>query len=412
MSAVNNPFELAFINMPTPAFIIESKTGKLNAVNHSFAMLFENFNAAPGDSWVELSEEAKSVEDWLNLCQQIQNGDIDRCESLLNIGTKQINTQLEFHYMGEYVLACVYDTDHMDLADAENTLLKFALTESSAGLWIWETDSDLISCSASIALLLGCSREQTPKSTREWHQMVHPDDVERLNNTVTEHVIHHQNYYECEYRIRKADGEYIWVKERGRTYTKRPDSSIKKIIGFVEDISPQKALEAHLRTQATFDELTGLLNRGAAKTHFRKQLGLAKRQYTPLTMAKIHLDAHNRLADLPMEIRNLRIQTLARHIYKKIREADVLARVEPDKLLLLLPNTSVKDAMQLLNHIIHPTDKEKALLLEGKADPLDYCFGIAAFPEDGEDIEELAQSANDALEASRLEHIKASGQAQ
>jgi len=125
-------------------------------------------------------------------------------------------------------------------------------------------------------------------------------------------------------------------------------------------------------------------------------------------MAKIHLDAHNRLADLPMEVRNLRIQTLARHIYKKIREADVLARVEPDKLLLLLPNTSIKDAMQLLNHIIHPTDTEKALLLEGKADPLDYCFGIAAFPEDGEDIEELAQSANDALETSRLEHIKVS----
>lgn len=405
MNTVNNPFELAFINMPTPAFIIESKTGKLNSVNHSFAMLFENFNAAPSNTWMELSEEANNLNDWLNLCQQIQQGKIDRCECLLRIGTKKINTQLEFHYMDDYVLACVYNTDHMDLADAENTLLKFALTESSAGLWIWETDSDLISCSASIALLLECSQEQTPKSTSDWHSMVHPDDVKRLDRTVSEHVLHQQNYYECEYRIRKVDGDYIWVKERGRSYTRRPDGSIKKIIGFVEDITPQKTLEEHLRTQATFDELTGLLNRGAAATHFKKQLGLAKRQYTPLTMAKIHLDANNHLPDLSMETRNLRIQTLARHIYKKIREADVLARVEPDKLLLLLPNTSVKDAMNLLNNIIHPTDEEKTLLLDGKADPLDYCFGIATFPEDGEDIEELAQSANDALETSRLLHI-------
>ncbi|NLQ18140.1 PAS domain-containing protein [Marinomonas sp. M1K-6] len=395
---MDTPFELAFKYMPTPAFIIESSTGKLLSYNRNFDILFENFNATPSDTWESLCEDATSPENWQQLNQKIQNGSIERCESLIRIGDKLINMQLEMRHLGESVLACVYNTDHMDLSAAENTLLKFALTESSAGLWIWETESDLVSCSKSIATLLNYPLDKTPRSTAEWHTLVHPDDVRKLARVVNEHVALNQDYYEVEYRILTGDQRYLWVKERGRSYTKGPDGSIKKVIGFVVDISHQKALEEHLRNQATFDELTGLLTRGAALTHFKKQLGLAKRQYTPLTMAKINLDANDRLSKLSLETRNIAIQTSARYIYKKIREADVLARVEPDKLLLLLPNTSVRDAKTLLSHIINPKEDEKAILFEGNSDPMDFCIGIAAFPEDGETIEELALSANQAAE--------------
>ncbi|MBU1466192.1 MAG: PAS domain-containing protein [Gammaproteobacteria bacterium] len=395
---MNTPFELAFKYMPTPAFIIESSTGKLISYNRNFEILFENFNSTPSGTWESLCEDAVSPDDWQKLNKKIKSGSIERCESLIRVGDKLINMQLEMRHLGETVLACVYNTDHMDLSAAENTLLKFALTESSAGLWIWETESDLVSCSKSIATLLNYPLDKTPRSTTEWHALVHPDDVKKLATVVNEHVALNQDYYEVEYRILTGDQRYLWVKERGRSYTKGPDGSIKKIIGFMVDISHQKALEEHLRNQATFDELTGLLTRGAALTHFKKQLGLAKRQYTPLTMAKINLDANERLSKLPMEARNIAIQTSARYIYKKIREADVLARVEPDKLLLLLPNTSVKDAKTLLKHIINPTESESSALFEGNSDPMDFCIGIAAFPEDGETIEELALSANQAVE--------------
>jgi diguanylate cyclase (GGDEF)-like protein len=230
--------------------------------------------------------------------------------------------------------------------------------------------------------------------------------VKRLDNLVNEHVLHNQDYYEVEYRIRKDDQTYLWVKERGKTYTKNADGHVKKIIGFVVDISHQKALEEHLRNQATFDELTGLLTRGAAITHFKKQLGLAKRQYTPLTMAKIHLDANSRLTALEMDDRNIAIQTSASYIYKKIREADVLARVEDDKLLLLLPNTSIRDAKTLLSRIINPTDDEQETLKKGNSDSIDFCIGIATFPEDGESIEELALSANQAVEEGQAKQQK------
>ncbi|MBR7889083.1 diguanylate cyclase [Marinomonas sp. A79] len=395
---MSTPFELAFKYMPTPAFIIDSNTGRLVSFNRNFKALFDKLDASLPNTWETLCEDANHAEYWHMLNSKIQCGNIERCDTLIRIGDKLVSMQLDFQHLGETVLACAYNTDNMDLSAADNTLLKFALTESSAGLWVWETDTDLVSCSKSIATLLHCSLEQTPRSTTEWHALVHPDDVKKLANVVNEHVALNQNYYEVEYRILTGNQHYLWVKERGRSYSKGVDGSIKKVIGFVVDISHQKALEEHLRNQATFDELTGLLTRGAALTHFKKQLGLAKRQYTPLTMAKIHLDANDRLSHLPMEARNIAIQTSARYIYKQIREADVLARVEADKLLLLLPNTSVRDAKNLLQHMINPSEEETATLLVGNSEPTDFCIGIAAFPEDGETIDELALSANQAVE--------------
>ena len=395
---MTSAFEQAFKHMPTPAFLLESQTGELISYNHNFQVFFENWNATPPDCWTVLSEEAQTQADWKQLSDKVKQGSLERCETLMRVGDKLVNIQLDLKDLGDTILACVYHTDHMDLSAAENTLLKFALTESSAGLWIWETESDLVSCSKSIANLLKCKVEDTPRSTAEWHKLVHPDDVKQLAAVVDEHVALNQDYYEAEYRILTGNQDYLWVKERGRTYSKTPDSKTKKVIGFVVDISHQKALEEHLRNQATFDELTGLLTRSSALTHFKKQLGLAKRQYTPLTMAKIHLDANNRLNELSMEARNIAIQTSARYIYKKIREADVLARVEADKLLLLLPNTSVKDANTLLTNIINPKADEEAILAAGNSSQADFCIGIAAFPEDGESIEELALSANQAVE--------------
>ncbi|MCV2403382.1 PAS domain-containing protein [Marinomonas sp. C2222] len=403
---MTNIFETAFQHMPTPAFVIESSTGKILSCNNGFTALFENFHTTPAASWDQLCADSNPEKSWDQLHGNIKSGKILRCQSLIKIADKRINMQLEFQYLEDSVLVCVYNTDHMDLSAAENTLLQFALAESSAGLWLWETDSNLISCSKSIATLLGCSTDQTPTSTIEWHQRVHPDDAPRLDRFIQEHIEHKQEYYEIEYRFRKEDSSYIWVKERGKTYSKTTDGSIKQIVGFIVDISHQKALEEHLRNQATLDELTGLLTRTSAIIHFKKQLGLAKRQYTPLTMAKIHLDANDQLSSLSMEDRNIAIQTSARYLFKKMRESDILARVESNKLLLLLPNTSVKDAVNRLNYMINPTDEEAITLSQGNVDPMNFCVGIATFPEDGDTIEELAESANEAVQTGQAKQQK------
>lgn len=401
------PFTTAFHHMPTPAFIAHTPTGKIVAANERLESLYLNVGAARQDTWQELINDQDSV--LSDVVAQVDQGLIEQISVGMHVGDRTITAEITLNTLDEaHVLGYISHTEHLDFSVAENTLLKFALTESSAGLWMWEVKDDIVSCSPSISTLLGCSLENTPHNIPAWHKLVHPDDLHKLSRTVEEHIQHKQRYYDCDYRIRRGNDEYIWVRERGRTYSQGPQGEVYKIIGFIEDISPQKALEEHLRSQATFDELTGLMNRGAALTHFTKQLGLARRQYTPLTMAKIDLDARGLLADMPPEKRNTAIHTTARYIYKKIREADILARVAHDKLLLLLPNTSLKDAQKLINDFLMPREEEQKVLEFSDSSHLNLCVGLATFPEDGETIEELAQSANSAVEKGRSQGIAVS----
>ncbi len=407
MQNTNDLFKSAFDFMPTPAFMIERVSGNIVGSNQGFRALFANQVVSPPDHWLTLSATSTEQEKWDWLSNEIDMGSIERCQESIQIGDLVISTELGFQSIDdEHYLVCVYSTDYMDLSSAENTLLKFALTESSSGLWLWETEGDLVVCSESISMLLGCEPIDSPQSSVEWHNLVHADDLAQLKSTLFKHLKANGDYYEAEYRIRRGDDSYMWVKERGRTYSKTNEGKIAKIIGFMEDISSQKELEEHLRNQATYDGLTGLLNRDAATSHFKKQLGLAKRQYTPLIMVKINIGFDECLAELSIQDKNAAIRTSSQYVYSHIREADVLARVEPENLLLLLPNTSIKEAQKLLTEIVEPNPTLTVELSTEEIRELKFCAGVAVFPEDGDTIEELAESANIAVESCLQSNVK------
>jgi len=400
MSARNNVFQNAFKLMPTPAFILHKVSGDILEYNQTFADVFTKQAHESPSNWLSLSQSTQSIEQWQAFSQKMQSEQASRCHDVLRLGDKEVEAELHFQELdSEHFLVCLYSAEHLDLASTENSLLKLALSESSSGLWVWDIKSDAVECSQSLCDLIGCSVQASPKSTATWHCLVHPEDLANLKQIVEQHIADATKNYEASYRILQGNGNYLWVKERGLTYAINSDNSIAKTVGFIEDISSQKKLEQHLRRQATFDDLTGLLTHSAAMTHFKKQLGLSKRQYTPLTMVKINLNADGALSQLIYEEKNQIIKLAAKDLYRNIRDGDILARVASDKLLLLLPNTNVRDAKQLLDEAIDSVHSLNFTKKNGAFHTLAICAGVATFPEDGETIEELAESANNAVEA-------------
>ncbi len=400
MSASNHVFQNAFKLMPTPAFILHKVSGNILEHNQTFADVFAKQACELPNNWLSLSQSTQDLEQWQAFSQTMQSGQASRCHDTLSLGEKEVETELHFQDLDdEHFLVCLYSAEQLDLASTENSLLKLALSESSSGLWVWDIETDTVECSQSLCDLIGCSVQSSPKSTATWHCLVHPEDLANLKQIVEQHIADSTKNYEASYRILQGNGNYLWVKERGLIYAVNSDNSIAKTVGFIEDISSQKKLEKHLRRQATFDDLTGLLTHSAATTHFKKQLGLAKRQYTPLTMVKINLNADGALSQMIYEEKNQIIKMAAKDLYRNIREGDILARVASDKLLLLLPNTNVRDAKQMLDEAINSVHSLNFNKEDGGVHSLAICAGVATFPEDGETIEELAESANNAVEA-------------
>jgi len=74
--------------------------------------------------------------------------------------------------------------------------------------------------------------------------LIHPDDRQRVWETVQEGVQAHR-YYEIEYRILDAEGQERWVWERG-VGIYAPDGSLESLEGFIEDITARKMAEAEV----------------------------------------------------------------------------------------------------------------------------------------------------------------------
>jgi len=78
-----------------------------------------------------------------------------------------------------------------------------------------------------------------------WAEGVHFEDFQRCIDTYTD-AFNRRELFEMEYRLRRRDGEYRWILDRGTPrYT--PDGTFAGYIGSCVDITERKQMEVELR---------------------------------------------------------------------------------------------------------------------------------------------------------------------
>ncbi len=108
--------------------------------------------------------------------------------------------------------------------------------------------------------------------TRKFYQIIHSNDLSTRINAIEAHIASHTPY-DCEYRVRGAGGNFIWVHDRGTAVL--DDAGQPKILmGVIRSVNHRKQTEAQVHHRASFDELTGHFNR----QRLRDRLGDALKQ--------------------------------------------------------------------------------------------------------------------------------------
>lgn len=133
----------------------------------------------------------------------------------------------------------VVNSQH-ELENAEKRW-NYALSGSRDAVWDVNLVTDETFFSPVFSEMLGYKAFET--LTESWENLVHPEDLSRAWNLFVDHLEGKTHFYECEYRLRKKDGSYFWVLDRGKVAETDAEGNPTRIIGTFSNIDYRKRLE-------------------------------------------------------------------------------------------------------------------------------------------------------------------------
>jgi PAS domain S-box-containing protein len=158
---------------------------------------------------------------------------------------------------GKVIAVCQQTKDITEtmLARRELTLaqdqLEQALAYSEVGTWMWNLDEDVVIADKNLVKLFGIGdgTKQMEVPLAELTKSVHPDDTERVKQTIAKAIADKNGAYESEYRTYDYKGNIRWLLARGHVEFDK-EGIPKRFPGLVVDITERKLTENRLHILA------------------------------------------------------------------------------------------------------------------------------------------------------------------
>lgn len=117
------------------------------------------------------------------------------------------------------------------------------LTEAANDLlWDWDLKTNMVTHNEALMTLYGYDKEDLVRPISWWSDMIHPDDFAIAAWSIKEAIRERRRYWTAEYRLKKADGTYVLVLDRGILHTDEHDEPLR-MVGSIVDLTTRKAAE-------------------------------------------------------------------------------------------------------------------------------------------------------------------------
>ncbi|WP_416441937.1 PAS domain-containing protein [Leeuwenhoekiella sp. A16] len=122
--------------------------------------------------------------------------------------------------------------------------LRLAVESSQDGIWDWNIETNKVFYSKASQNMLGLTQEELEGNSEAWNERVHPDDQKAYYDDIKKHFRGDTQFYINEHRVKRKDGKYIWILDRGKVIKWNKDGKPLRVIGTHSDITDLKQKEA------------------------------------------------------------------------------------------------------------------------------------------------------------------------
>ena len=195
--------------------------------------------------------------------------------------------------------------------------------------------------------------------------------------------------------IREADGEAIGSFALSSFEVREPGEFHKQllaiganIVGIILQRSKQQLL---LKKYASTDPLTGLANRAELLNQINR--AIQDEHSTDFALMLLDLDQFKRLNDtFGHSVADEILVMVSKRLQREVSAEDTLARIGGDEFVLLISNQAALDSVLTLAEQLRSVVSEP-FMHDGKRLMLEVHIGVALYPSDGEDAEQLLKNA-------------------
>ncbi len=123
-----------------------------------------------------------------------------------------------------------------------NERFSYAARATADAIWDWDLKTNIVYREENFAKITGFPVEFVNSPAYVFADYVHPDDSERVSRRIRATITDNVTNWSEEFRLRKADGSYAYVVDRG-IMIRDSEGTAYRVIGALNDISEQKAAE-------------------------------------------------------------------------------------------------------------------------------------------------------------------------
>ncbi|MEH7440185.1 sensor domain-containing diguanylate cyclase [Neobacillus drentensis] len=230
------------------------------------------------------------------------------------------------------------------------------------------------------------------KCALDW---IHQDDIKSIVHQLNS-ILEGKECSKIEYRFRNVNGDWVWFEAKVTPVFKE-DGVFKNFLLESREITERRSYEETLTHMAFHDMLTGLPNQRLFKDRLDKAIMEAARYNRKMAVMYMDMDGFKQINDtFGHDVGDELLKQFAKRVKGCIRDYDTIARQGGDEFTVLLPEILYEqDALEIAQRIINSL--QELWKIGEHAISISSSIGIAFFPKDGIERQELLKYADRAL---------------